>query len=769
MRGVLTTSVLACLWVLLLGTGVSYSQTTQIVAWGANDCGQCTIPLPITDFVAVAGGNAHSLGLKSDGTIVAWGYNDCGQCDVPSPNTDFVAIAAGASYSLGLKSDGTIVAWGCNDFGQCNVPSPNVGFVAIVAGDAHSLGLKSDGSIVAWGDNDFVQCAVPAPNADFVGLGAGSDHSLGLKADGTIAAWGYNGDGECDVPSPNADFVAVAGGGAHSLGLKSDGTIAAWGDNTSGQSVVPAPNEGFVAVAAGNAHSLALKSGGTIVAWGANDYGQIDVPLPNADFVTVAGGAIHSLAISSRAKLFVDQMATGANDGSSWGNAYTDLQSALAPAGSGTSIWVAAGTYKPTNGSDRTAAFQLKNGVWLYGGFVGTESTLLERNWIANETVLSGDIGVGGVSTDNSHHVTIGSGTDSTAVIDGFTITSGTADDDTLGGGGMAIFPGSPTIGNTIFRDNIARMGGGLYSRGNGSRPTLVNVTFSGNSAAELGGGLTNDDYSRLRLINVVFSGNLSGGSGGGLHNRNHSGASLTNVTFSGNAAIAGGAVSNDQYSSTSLINTVLWGDSATTGSEIWNNLGSNTEASYSLVQGSGGSGAGWNPVLGTDAGFNIDADPLFADQFGGNLRLTNGSPAIDAGTDAAPNFPATDLDGNLRINGLAVDMGAYEFQHEVLTGIESDNLPRPFRIVSVSPNPFNPSTTVRFTLPTAMPVTAEVWSVTGAHVVVLARSKWCLAGENQLVWNGRNDQGSAVASGVYFVRIETSLGGTTARAVMLK
>ena len=78
----------------------------------------------LESFVAIAAGEAHSLGLKSDGSIVAWGDNDDGQCDVPSPNKGFVAIAAGDYHSLGLKSDGSIVAWGYNRYGQCNVPYP---------------------------------------------------------------------------------------------------------------------------------------------------------------------------------------------------------------------------------------------------------------------------------------------------------------------------------------------------------------------------------------------------------------------------------------------------------------------------------------------------------------------------------------------------------------------------------------------------------------------------------------------------------------------
>jgi len=105
----------------------------------------------------------------------------------------------------------------------------------------------------------------------------------------------------------------------------------------------------------------------------------------------------------------------------------------------------------------------------------------------------------------------------------------------------------------------------------------------------------------------------------------------------------------------------------------------------------------------------------------------------------------------------------------DVVTAIGSENIPKPFRIVSVSPNPFNPSTTVHFTLPKAMPVKAEIWAVTGARVRVLSKDQRFGPGDNRLIWDGRDDHGSPSASGVYFVRIETSLGTKTARAVLLK
>jgi hypothetical protein len=89
------------------------------VAWGDNGQGQCDVPSPNADFIAVAGGHYHSLGLKSDGTIVAWGDNGYGQCNVPSPNADFIAVAGGIAQSLGLKRSSVT---GIEDHGPNHVP-----------------------------------------------------------------------------------------------------------------------------------------------------------------------------------------------------------------------------------------------------------------------------------------------------------------------------------------------------------------------------------------------------------------------------------------------------------------------------------------------------------------------------------------------------------------------------------------------------------------------------------------------------------------------
>jgi hypothetical protein len=106
---------------------------------------------------------------------------------------------------------------------------------------------------------------------------------------------------------------------------------------------------------------------------------------------------------------FVNAAATGSGTGTSWANAYPDLNSALAAALNGDVIWVAAGTYRPTSGSDRTATFKMKVGVVIYGGFNGTETGGSQRDWTTNVVTLSGDLlgdDVGFANNaENSYHV----------------------------------------------------------------------------------------------------------------------------------------------------------------------------------------------------------------------------------------------------------------------------------------------------------------------------------------------------------------------------
>lgn len=281
---------------------------------------------------------------------------------------------------------------------------------------------------------------------------------------------------------------------------------------------------------------------------------------------------------------------TGTGNCSSWGNACT-LQTALASAVGGNEIWVMKGTHKPTTDADRSATFQLKSGVAVYGGFAGTETARGQRNITANITILSGNIGAAG-NSDNSYHVV--SGADG-ATLDGFTVQDGFADgaSPAWNGGGMYNNSNSPTLANIIFTNNTAtNNGGGMYNIS--SSPTLTNVTFSGNTAVD-GGGMYNNT-SDPTLSNVTFNGNKATNNGGGMLNGGVNGSTptLTNVTFINNTTTYSGGGMYNYLSSPVLADITFSGNSARQGGGLYNYVGSpqitdSTFSGNSATDGGGG------------------------------------------------------------------------------------------------------------------------------------------------------------------------------------
>ncbi len=176
---------------------------------------------------------------------------------------------------------------------------------------------------------------------------------------------------------------------------------------------------------------------------------------------------------------YVKPTASGTGDGTSWANASANLQAMINASGSGDEVWVAAGTYKPTSGTDRNISFVMKNGVGIYGGFNSTETQLSQRNWRTNVTTLSGDINQPGSSGDNSYHVinNDNNNLNISAVLDGFTITAGNANgaDFASYGGAILNANASPKISNCIFTNNHSEVYGGAILNFNGpmgSSPT---------------------------------------------------------------------------------------------------------------------------------------------------------------------------------------------------------------------------------------------------------------------------------------------------------
>lgn len=212
-------------------------------------------------------------------------------------------------------------------------------------------------------------------------------------------------------------------------------------------------------------------------------------------------------AASSAQKTWFVNAASGAPapDGLSWAGAFPDLHQALAAAQTGDEIWVAQGTYRP--GADRFAVFQLPGGVSLYGGFQGAETQRGQRDPALYLTILSGDIGTPGDSTDNSFGILYAKYTGAASRIDGLIIEEANAN--------------NPDI-NIPF-NSPTRSGGGIYLDGRGqgvvARLIVANCLFRRNAAFQQGGAVFADGRdggeALLRLENSVFDRNAALGKGG--------------------------------------------------------------------------------------------------------------------------------------------------------------------------------------------------------------------------------------------------------------
>jgi parallel beta-helix repeat protein len=272
--------------------------------------------------------------------------------------------------------------------------------------------------------------------------------------------------------------------------------------------------------------------------------------------------------------IYVDVNAAGSNNGTSWTNAFNKLQDALAVASSGVQIWVADGTYKPDQGGgktlgDRTATFQLINGVSIYGGFAGGETALAQRDWQNNPTILSGDIGTVGNSSDNSYHILTGV---TEALLDGFIIRDGNANGSYPNDSGAGIYnsSASPTLANcTLTANSAAQYAGAMYNT-NDSDPLLSNCSLTYNSAI-IGGGICNYNGSDPTLTDCVISNN-STQYGAGMFNYQSSNPKLTRCTLTANTATSmGGAITNNM-SAPRLTNCILNDNAASYGGGICNN-----------------------------------------------------------------------------------------------------------------------------------------------------------------------------------------------------
>ena len=317
--------------------------------------------------------------------------------------------------------------------------------------------------------------------------------------------------------------------------------------------------------------------------------------------------------------IYVDAAASGANNGSSWADAYVSLQDALADAGVSpkpVELRVAAGIYRPDRGrnqspGDQQATFTLINGVTIRGGYAGAGQPDPDaRDVTLHRSVLSGDLNGDDVEVqdphrllneptrrDNSRHVVTGSHTDRTAVLDGFVITAGRLtmihDEDPQGGAGMRVESGSPTIIDCLFTGNAALGGAtGLFNFG-GSEPTLIGCTFSGNDSIH---GAAGNLQSSPVLSNCRFTQN----SFSGMENDNSSEPLLTNCSFENNGQTA---MVNRGQSNPNLVGCAFKNNGGS-GMENWSSSPSLTDCVFEKNERGGMSNYGDNRLTLTGCTF---------------------------------------------------------------------------------------------------------------------------------------------------------------------
>ncbi|MFZ1529690.1 MAG: choice-of-anchor Q domain-containing protein [Ferruginibacter sp.] len=406
--------------------------------------------------------------------------------------------------------------------------------------------------------------------------------------------------------------------------------------------------------------------------------------------------------------VYVDSAKNG--NGSSWANAVKELSDALIAARFNTGItqiWVAKGTYRPVYASTYACSnmnsantFRLVNNVKLYGSFTNGETDTLQRNFTANSSILSGNIGDEANSIDNCNNVIMIENIVS-AHIDGFSISNASGhigggllnsnsfakikncrflnnfvtavggaiamtnsggielsdcffQNNTangLGGGGIYGNPGCTlTATSSVFLNNYSENGAAIHITDASGLSVIKNCKFSGNEAQNLGGALCS--HNRITVINSLFSGNKSS-QGGAMHLSSGSSYAITGCTIAGNLALNSGSAIFGDGAQPSIDNSI-----------VYNNAGGALFSAPPPV-------IGYSNIQGGYAGTaNISADPQFvnplaaaaAPTISGDYHLQKCSPAINAGSNAAvPAGITKDLDSLNRIHLGIVDMGAYE------------------------------------------------------------------------------------------------------------
>ncbi|UTW63147.1 T9SS type A sorting domain-containing protein [bacterium SCSIO 12741] len=420
-----------------------------------------------------------------------------------------------------------------------------------------------------------------------------------------------------------------------------------------------------------------------------------------------------------QAQLFVDASATGNNDGSSWQNAFTNLDTALAnyDVVFHNEIWIAAGTYKPGDGQNRNSSFNVN--APMYGGFAGTETNKNQRDLKANPTILSGDLSGNDnhASThpntqdrsDNSYTVVklVGGGLYSLIIEGGNANASGGSHMSTNGGAVYAEGSGPYTISECVFRYNSGANNAVVaYFRRTGSNGWIYidRCEFHDNGVVNslfgtLATALTHT--TTVGLTNNLFHNNhVLGGSSAALIDATSYAYSLSKAQSDKDFYFYQNSFVNNKLPANSTViryargADASWSNYAEVELEVVGNIFWNNQAGpikfYSTMSKANDVKSlqfynnlieGQDTIKTTDlradfgysAGSTYNLYPTFTDTAKKDFQITScGSPTNDRQNYAPQHvltYLAKDFYGNVRPKGITYDVGHSEIQGE-LTGL---------------------------------------------------------------------------------------------------
>jgi hypothetical protein len=314
-------------------------------------------------------------------------------------------------------------------------------------------------------------------------------------------------------------------------------------------------------------------------------------------------------------------------------------------------------------------------------------------------------------------------------------------------GGGLTFESCDPVITNCRFIANESYMsGGGIYCFD--SEAEITNCHIEANVSTD-GAGLFCARASP-RLSWCTFLNNDGLFFGGAIYCHVEASPDLTNCSLVGNGAYLGGGIMTVAQSYPDIENCIIAFSPQGEGIHCYDDLGDSTLVNIicsNVFGNAGGSYTGWIDDQ-TGLNGNIAVDPLFCDLEAGDIQLAGESQCLPDG------------------NECGVLMGS---QGEGCTiSLAPDNQPVTFNLAQNCPNPFNPSTEIMFELPRATHARLSIYDATGRRIVTLVDG-FLQPGVNRVAWNGRDESGRAVSSGVFICRLETSEGQLSRKLTLLK